>query len=194
MSVLGWLFLIAGLLLWSAAHLARRMAPEFRARFGDPTDPKDKSKALFAVAIVASLILMIYGYRWAPFVPVWSPPPWTVHLTNLLMILAFYIYGAGAMRVRLAQKIRHPQLIGFKTWAVAHLLVNGDLASILLFGGLLAWAVLEVIRINNAEGPDWTRPDWGGRTRELAHGAVALSLYAVVAFIHTWLGVYPFPT
>ena len=193
MAALGWIVLIGGLPLWSAAHLARRMAPEFRARFGDPANPKDPSKALFGAVIVVSLLMLIYGYKWTPFVPVWSPPSWTVHLTNVLMILAFYIYGAGAMRVRLAQKIRHPQLIGFKTWAVAHLIVNGDLASILLFGGLLAWAVLEVIRINKAEGPDWTRPDWGGGLREAALGAVALALYAVVAFIHTWLGVYPFP-
>ncbi len=193
MAALGWLLLIAGVALWAAAHLARRLAPDLRARIGDPSNPKDPSKAVFAVLILLALVMMIFGYRWAGFVQVWYPPAWTIHLTNLLMVLAFYIYGAGAMRVRLAQKIRHPQLIGFKTWAVAHLLVNGELRSILLFGGLLAWAVVEVIVINRQEGRDGTRPEWGGATREAIHAAVTLAIFVVVALIHWWLGVYPFP-
>jgi len=193
MAFLGWILLLAGLALWSGAHLLRRMAPDLRARLGDPTNPKDRSKALFGILIVVSLVMLIYGYRWTPFVPVWTPPVWTIHVTNLLMVLAFYIYGAGATKIRLAQKIRHPQLIGFKTWAVAHLLVNGDLASVVLFGGLLAWAVVEVIKINKAEGKEWTRPEWGGPTREIVHVGITLALFAVVSLIHTWLGVYPFP-
>jgi len=193
MAALGWILLLAGLALWSAAHLMRRVAPDLRARLGDPADPKDRSKALFAVAILVSVVMMVYGYRWAGFVSVWFPPVWTVHLTNLLMVLAFYIFFAGAAGVKLAARIRHPQLIGFKTWAVAHLLVNGDLASIVLFGGLLAWAVVEVIRINKAEGREWTRPDWAGPGREAIYAVAIAAIYAVVALIHWWLGVYPFP-
>jgi uncharacterized membrane protein len=193
MAALGWITLLAGLALWSAAHLMRRLAPEMRARYGDATDPKDRSKGAFALAILASVVLLYFGYRWAPFVPIWTPPPWTTHLNNLLVLLAFYIFFAGAMRVRLAQKIRHPQLIGFKTWAVAHLLVNGHLAAILLFGGLLAWGVVEVIAINRAEGRDWTRPEWGGPVREAGLVGLALAVYVVVALLHWWAGVYPFP-
>lgn len=193
MAFLGWLLLIGGLVIWSGAHLLRRIRPDLRAKLGDPTDPKDRSKGIFALLIIVSIVMMVYGYQWTPFVNVWYPPAFMVHLTNLLMVLAFYIYGAGAMKVKLAQRIRHPQLIGFKTWAVAHLLVNGDLASLVLFGGLLAWAVVEVIRINKAEGKEWERPEWGGQTREFVHVGVTLALYAVVSLIHNWLGVYPFP-
>ncbi|MEM9250396.1 MAG: NnrU family protein [Pseudomonadota bacterium] len=191
--MLGWVFLLLGLGLWSGAHLLRRIRPDVRAKFGDPANPKDPSKGLFALLIVASVVLMVYGYQWTPFIPVWWPPAFMVHLTNLLMLLALLVFGAGAMKVKLAQKIRHPQLIGFKTWAVAHLLVNGDLASLLLFGGLLAWAVVEVIRINKAEGKSWIRPQWGGPVREVAHAGVTLALFGAVAFVHSWLGVYPFP-
>ncbi|MEM1430794.1 MAG: NnrU family protein [Pseudomonadota bacterium] len=194
MSLLGWVFLLAGLALWSGAHLLRRVRPDLRARMGDPTNPKDPSKGIMAVLILTSLVLMIYGYRWTPYVAVWWPPAWTIHLNNLLMLLGLFIFGAGAARVRLAQKIRHPQLIGFKTWAVAHLIVNGDLASIILFGGLLAWAVVEVIRINKAEGREWTRPVWAGGWREVSHAGITIALFAVVSYIHMWLGVYPYPT
>lgn len=194
MSLLGWLLLAGGLALWSAAHLLRRVRPDLRARLGDAANPKDPSKGIFAVAIVAALLMMIYGYQWTPFITVWFPPVWTVHVTNLLMVLALHLYGAGATKIRVAQRIRHPQLIAFKTWALAHLLVNGDLASLVLFGGLLAWAVVEVVQINRAEGKTWTPPAWAGPGREVVHAGLTAALFGLVAFIHTWLGVYPFPS
>jgi uncharacterized membrane protein len=88
--------------------------------------------------------------------------------------------------------MRHPQLIGFKTWAVAHLLVNGDWASVILFGGLLAWAVAEVIVINRAV-PEWEPPEWKGPSAEIKAVLFAVVAFAVVAGIHMWLGYWPFP-
>jgi hypothetical protein len=85
--------------------------------------------------------------------------------------------------------MRHPQLTGFKIWATAHLLVNGDLASVILFGGLLAWAVVTVIVINRAQ-PQWTpKPTRPGATVK----AIAGTIFAVVAImlVHNWLGVQP---
>ncbi|WP_348541475.1 NnrU family protein [Sulfitobacter albidus] len=146
--------LILGLILWIAAHYFKRLAPDARARLGDP------GKGIIAVLIVASVVLMVLGYRAADFIPVWTPPPWFTGLNNLLMIAALWIYGSSAAKGAKAwpaYKTRHPQLLGFKLWAIAHLLVNGDLAAIVLFGGLLAWAVAQVILINRAE-PDWTPP------------------------------------
>ena len=92
-----------------------------------------------------------------------------------------------------AYKLRHPQLVGFKIWALAHLLVNGDLASIILFGGLLAWAVGEVILINKAE-PEWTAPERAGMATRVRLAVITLVLYAVISAVHIWLGVWPFPT
>jgi hypothetical protein len=80
-----------------------------------------------------------------------------VGINNLLMVLAIYLYAASGAKSALARKMRHPQLIAVKTWALAHLLVNGDLPSLILFGGLLAWAVVSVILINRAQR-DWTPP------------------------------------
>jgi hypothetical protein len=86
--------------------------------------------------------------------------------------------------------MRHPQLTGVKTWALAHLLVNGDLPSFILFGGLLAWAVVEVILINRQT--TWTRPATVETSLGKEAGAVigTLVLYGIVAWLHGWFG-YP---
>ena len=192
--MIGFVVLLVGIALWAGAHMFRRLAPEARARMGDPTDPKDKSKGLFAILIVLSIVIMVYGYRWAEFIYVWQPPAFFTHINNLLMLLAFYTFGASAAKpakVWLGTKIRHPQLVAFKLWAVAHLLVNGDLASILLFGLLLLWAGAEVALINRAEGP-WTPPQRAPVRKEIVLVVITLVLFVVVALIHNWLGVYPF--
>lgn len=181
--------LILGLILWIAAHYFKRLMPEKRAAMGNA------GKGVVAVGIVAGLILMILGYRSADFIPVWTPPAFMIHVNNLLMLFAFWVYGSGAAKGAKAwpgYKMRHPQLIGFKIWAFAHLLVNGDLASVLLFGGLLAWAVGEVILINKAE-PDWTPGEAGGAAAYVRHGIITLVIFAVVVGIHIWLGYWPFP-
>jgi uncharacterized membrane protein len=182
--------LILGLLLWTLAHLFKRLMPERRGSMGDA------GKGVVAIAILAGLILMILGYRSADFIPVWSPPAFMVHINNALMILAFWTFGssmAKGAKVWPANRIRHPQLTAVKIWAVAHLLINGDLASIILFGGLLGWAVISVILINKAQ-PEWTRPETAGTATKVRLLVITLVLYGVTAAIHAWLGYWPFPS
>lgn len=180
--------LIVGLILWIGAHYFKRLAPEKRAAMGK------MGQGVTAIGIVAGLVLMIVGYRAADFVPVWNPPAFLTHVNNLLMLLALWVYGSSAAKGAKAwpaYKTRHPQLLGFKIWTVAHLLVNGDLASILLFGGLLGWAVGSVILINRAE-PDWTPPAPAGKATYVRLAVITLVLYGVIAGVHMWLGVSPF--
>lgn len=180
--------LILGVLLWWAAHLFKRVAPQQRARLGEP------GKGAVALAIVAAVVLMVIGYRQAAFIEVWIPPVWVTHLNNLLMLGALYTYGAGAAKggqAWLGTKLRHPQQTGFGIWAVAHLLVNGDLAALVLFGGLLLWAIVQAQFINGQEGP-WEAPQRGGTSTEIRLIIIAVVLYAVITGIHTWLGVWPF--
>jgi uncharacterized membrane protein len=177
--------LVLGLLIWVGAHIFKRVAPEQRAAMGD------KGKGVVAVALFISLGLMIWGYRGAEFINVWYPPSFLTHINNLLMLVAIFIFGMSATTGRLRGKMRHPQLTAVKIWAVAHLLVNGDLASIILFGGMLAWAVLEVILINKAV-PVWDRPQPGEAKRDIILVVITLVVYVVVALIHMWLGVSPF--
>jgi uncharacterized membrane protein len=176
--------LILGLALWWAAHLFKRLAPAPRARLGDP------GKGLVALALVVSVGLMVIGYRGADFIYVWNPPGFLVHVNNLLMILAFYLYAASGAKTWITTKIRHPQLTGFKTWAVAHLLVNGDLAAIILFGGLLAWAVVTVIILNRA-AREWIPPGPAPARKEVTTVLATIVVVGVVMAIHNWLGVQP---
>jgi uncharacterized membrane protein len=156
--------LILGILLWVGAHLFKRLAPEPRARMGD------KGKGLVALVLVVSLVLMVIGYRGAAFVNIWYPPSFMVHINNLLMLIAFFVFGLSATTGSLRGRLRHPQLLAVKIWAVAHLLVNGDLASIVLFGSMLLWAGAEVAVINRAEA--WDRPAPGDPKRNV--GRLAL--------------------
>ena len=151
--------LIAGLILWILAHMFKRLAPGLRATMGDA------GKVVIALALVASVVLMVIGYRQADGAFFWGPSVPLVGINNLLMLVAFYIYAVGGPkgpRVWIGTKLRHPQLIGFSIWAFAHLLVNGDVPSFILFGGLLIWAQVEILLINAQDGP-WTGPPDGGR-------------------------------
>ncbi|THD85083.1 hypothetical protein E7811_05020 [Aliigemmobacter aestuarii] len=176
--------IVLGVALWWAAHLFKRLAPGPRARMGNA------GKGIVAVLILVSVVLMVVGYRGVDHIDLWYPPAFLTHLNNLLMILALYFYAADGMKTAITRKVRHPQLTGFKTWAVAHLLVNGDLASVILFGGLLAWAVVSVILINRAQ-PDWTPPP--PKPAKFEVFAIVGALVATVALmlIHNWLGVPP---
>lgn len=178
--------LALGVALWAGAHFFKRLAPDARAAMGD------QGKGVVAVAIVASIVLMAIGYRGADFVPIWSPPSFLTHVNNTLMVFAFWLFGAGKAGVWPAQKIRHPQLTAVKTFALAHLLVNGDLASILLFGALLGWAVVSVVLINKAE-PDWTPPEVAPKKKLVTNVIITVVVFFVVTGIHAWLGVWPFP-
>lgn len=185
---MGWGLLALGVAIWWGAHLFKRAAPDLRKTLGEP------GKGLVALLLVGALVLIVFGYRNAAFIDLWYPPAFMIHINNLLMLIALFLFSPAAKRGRLIYGMRHPMLTGFKIWAVAHLLVNGDLASLVLFGGLLVWAVVEVIVINRAE-PDWQRPNQPGT---IAQDAMFLTgsavLLGVIGYVHIWFGLWPFPT
>ena len=178
--------LVLGVLLWMAAHFFKRAMPAQRAALGD------RGKGLVALAVGASIVLMVLGYRGAPVTDVWYPPAFMVHINNLLMLIALFLMSPAPKKGVLANKMRHPMLAGMRAWAVAHLLVNGDLASIILFGGLLIWALIQPRLINRAE-PDWTPPAPGTIGKDVMFLVASVLLMAVIGFIHNWLGYWPFP-
>ena len=177
--------LILGLILWSGFHLFKRLAPAARARTAT------RGKAFAAIGILAGLVLMTVGYREAYGAFFWGRHPATAGINNLLMLVSVYLFAVSGMQTRLARRMRHPMLAGVKVWALGHLLVNGDVPSLVLFGGLLAWAVVEMIVINRAE-PQWTPPPVAPMSREMIAVVATLVLYAAITYVHTWLGYYPF--
>ncbi|SNT72663.1 NnrU family protein [Paracoccus seriniphilus] len=178
------LILILGLALWWGAHLFKRVAPERRASMGE------SGKRLVALLLLLSVVLMVWGYKTADGPIWWGPSPALVGINNLLVLIGFYLFAASGMKTRVTAVLRHPQLVGFSLWAIAHMLVNGDLPSLLLFGGLLAWAQVEIIVINRTA---WTPPAGPFETRKefmALAGAVIVTL--VVGLIHGVIGPWPF--
>ena len=181
------ILLILGVALWSAAHLFKRFAPARRASMGE------KAKGPIAIALIASIVLMVFGYRMADGAVYWGRDPMWVGINNLLMVLAFYVFSASAakgQKIWLGTKLRHPQLTAVIIWAVAHLLVNGDTASFVLFGGLLIWAIAEILIINAQEGP-WQRPERAPAKKEVVAIVVTVVVTSVVMLVHYLLGVTP---
>lgn len=185
------ILLILGLLLWYATHLFKIYAPAGRAAAAERMG-EGPWKGLIALLSLLAVALMVLGYQAAAYVPVWTPPAWLWHVNNLLMVLAVFVFIAGSFAGPVRRRIRHPQLTGVKIWTVAHLLVNGHLAAIILFGGLLAWAVIAVIGTNRRDGPRGPLPE-ATSTGLVAHVAVTVVVFLVVGWLHGWLGAWPFP-
>ncbi len=135
--------LIIGIIVFLGIHLLPTF-PQFRdgliGRLGETG-----YKVLFAVLSVAGFALLVWGFAKAPVIQVWSPPQWTRWVAIVLMLPAFIFLVAAYVPGRIKARLKHPFLIAIKTWALAHLIANGDLASILLFGSFLAYAVYDRI-------------------------------------------------
>lgn len=178
--------LIAGVLLWAYSHLMKRVTPGFRAGLGDRG-----GKMVASLLSLGAIVLMVKGYQSADVVELWSPPAAMVHVNNLLMLVAVYLLNFGYSRGVMRTKLRHPMLSSVMLWAVAHLLVNGDLASVILFGGIGLWAVVDVAMINRMQR-EWVPPASGPVVNDLIYAGAALVVFAVMAFAHDWLGYWPF--
>ena len=181
--MMGLLILILGVALWSGAHLFKRLAPAARANMGD------KGRGPIALAILGGIVLMVIGYRMADGAVLWGRSPAMVGINNLLMLLAVYLFAASGAKTAVARRMRHPMLGAVKIWALAHLLVNGDVPSFVLFGGLLAWAVVEVILINRATRT-WTPPPPVPMRKEITAVVATVIVYVVLVAAHYALG-YP---
>lgn len=137
------LALIIGLLVFLGVHSTRLFAPHWRAAQISRRGLLPW-KGVYALVSLVGLALIIWGYGEARLSPtwLWVPPVWTRHLAALLTIPAFILLAATYIPgSHIKARVGHPMLLGVKFWAIAHLIANGTLADVLLFGGFLAWAV-----------------------------------------------------
>jgi uncharacterized membrane protein len=156
------LTLVVGLVLFFAIHLVPTQT-ELRAglvsRFGEGA-----YKGIFTLVSFAGLVLIVLGYGKLQVMPgknpeLWFPPLWLRHVALALMLPSMILLVAAYVPSRIRDWVRHPMLASVKLWALAHLLANGDLASVVLFGSFLAWAVFDRISVKRraALGPLGTR-------------------------------------
>ncbi len=184
------IWLALGVLLWIAVHLIPSVGRSGRERLVERLG-EGPYKGIFALGIVAAIVLMVIGWRSSGPQLVYVPPAWGYPAAAVLMVVAFVLFGVGHTKSNLRRMIRHPQLSSVVVWGIAHLLANGDSRSLVLFGGLATWALLEMPLINRREG-GWERPPPGPLSAEIKPLIVGVVVYAVMLFAHPYLfGVSP---
>ena len=169
--------LLLGLLLFLGIHSVRIFAGDWRSA-QIQVHGALKWKGFFALVSVVGLAMVVWGYGAARAVPVdlWMPPTAMRHVAALLMLLAFVLLTATYVPgSRLKAKVRHPMVLGVKVWALAHLLSNGRLADVVLFGSFLVWAVLSFR---------------AARQRDRAAGSPALPLHSGRDVITAFVGIF----
>jgi uncharacterized membrane protein len=184
------IILLLGVFLWIDAHWIKRLLPGLRTAMDTGMGP-GPARGVIAGLIFVSLAMMIIGYRGSETVPIYAPFNGSGHLNNLLMVIAVILLGAGSSKGRAKTWFRHPMLMGVCVWAAAHLLVNGDVASIILFGGLGVWAIVSMLLINRAEGA-WDKPEAGPASGDIKLLVISAVVFTVIVTIHVMLGYNPF--
>ena len=180
------LVLVAGLLIFFGVHLstrARDNRARLIARFGE-----GPYKVAYSAISTLALVLIVLGWRSAPFIEIWSPPAWTRHVTITLMLPAFILLAAAYLPGHIRAKAKHPMLAALKLWAAAHLVSNGDLASIILFGSFLAYGVVDRIMLKRAGRGEVRAPQkasWGADVMAVVIGTAAYLLFGI--YLHPLL-------
>jgi uncharacterized membrane protein len=181
---MGLLVLVLGLILFLGPHVLVTMRPQ-RAdvikRLGEWP-----YKGAFAVVSIVGLYVAGKGfgmYRDAGEIVVWSPPYVMRYITQLLMWPACIFVAAAYIPGDIKRVLKHPMLVGVKLWAVAHLLANGDLGGIVLFGAVLAWAVYDRISLKRRGDPGGPPIPLGGRKNDVAAVIVGTILYLALGLV-----------
>ena len=176
-----------GLFIWVTVHLFPSVLPNHRqlliTRLGN-----NAYQGIFALLIIASLFLIVFGWRTSVPAHLYTPDD-VLQLPSILLVIFGLILVAAANfpATRFKRIIRHPQLTGLFIWAIAHLMMNGDSRSVLLFTALGAWCVISVFSINHRDGI-WVKPDtYAGWGKELSIVIAGIIVSALIIYFHEYL-------
>lgn len=181
---MGIMTLILGLVLFIAPHVLVTQRPARDAlakRLGEWP-----YKALFSIVSIAGVIIIGIGfanYRATAWIDVWYPPTWTRHVNDLLMWPAMICVTAAYIPGNIKRTLKHPMLVGVKLWAVGHLICNGDLGSIILFGSILVWAVYDRITLTHRNDLSAPPIPIGGRRNDWMAVVVGTIVYLAVGLV-----------
>jgi uncharacterized membrane protein len=179
--------LILGIVVFLGIHLVPTY-PEWRARLIARLG-ENGYRALFALVSTLGFVLIVLGFARAPQIQIWSPPDWTRYAAMVLMLPAFILLVAAYVPGQIKAKLRHPFLVAIKLWALAHLIANGDLASIILFGAFLAYAAFDRITLKRrAETGLVTVPETGPARNDVISAVGGVVLYVLfLVWLHPLL-------
>ena len=190
------LMLVAGLVVFLGVHSVRIVADDWRAA-RIATMGERAWKLVYTILSLIGFALLVYGYgeaRQATTV-LWQPPTWTRHVAAVLVLVAFVLVAAAYVPgTRIKSAVGHPMILGVKVWALAHLLANGTVADVVLFGAFLAWAIVDYAASRRRDRAAGTTYPPGPPARDAIAVALGAVAWAVFAF---WLhgpliGVRPF--
>jgi uncharacterized membrane protein len=188
-----WL-LIVGLVLFLGVHSVAIVSPTLRARTIRRSG-EGAWKGMYALLSLIGFVLICYGFGLARQAPVilYSPPTWLRHVALILMVPVFPLLAAAYLPGRIKTAAKHPMLAAVKFWALAHLLANGTLADVVLFGGFLAWAVVDRISLKRRSTPQTLRAARPGPWNDVVAVVLGLAIYALlIGWAHARLfGVSP---
>lgn len=174
--------LVLGLVLFFAVHSVMIVAPGARQRAVQALGINGW-RGIYSLIAIAGLVLLVVGYGQARQAPVvlYTPPSWMRHVTFLLMLPVFPMLFAAYLPGKIKASLKHPMLAAVKLWAFAHLLANGMLADVLLFGVFLAWAVLDRVSLKRraAQPAAATASRWNDLIAVVA-GLVVYGLFLTV--------------
>jgi uncharacterized membrane protein len=180
----GLLVMILGLVLFFGVHLLttqRGLRARLVAAWGE-----GGYKSGYSVVSLLGLVLIVWGfadYRATGWIDVWHPPKALKHVAIALMLPAVILVVASYLRGRIYLTLKHPMLAGVKLWAAAHLLANGDLGSIILFGSFLGWAVFDRISLKHRADAGAPPIPVGGGGNDLIAVAVGIVAYLALGFV-----------
>lgn len=183
------LLMIIGIVIFLGIHSIQIFTPQIRENFIEKHG-KNRWRGLYSVFALVGLGMLIYGFGLARVSEYnmffWSAPTWFTHIMMLLMLPAIILLVAGDLpKGRIVRAVKNPMVIGVKTWAFAHLLVNGDLASVLLFGSFLVWTVLLVISYKKR---GQTRPEATSGIGDILAVVIGIAVWAaIILWLHEWL-------
>jgi uncharacterized membrane protein len=175
-----------------AVHLMPSLAPGFKnsliARVGE-----QPYRGLFSLSLLVAVVLIVFGWRSTAPESVYLPASWGLPVTSVLMLISVMFFGAAQQPTRIKRYVRHPQLTGVAVWSLAHLISNGDTRSLILFGGLGLWALLEILLISKREGV-WVKPYGPALSIEVRGIVISAVVFFVLVYLHPYFaGVSPFP-
>ncbi len=189
-------YLLAGLILFLGVHSVRIVADGWRTHIRAQVG-EGAYKGLYSLLSLLGFGLIIYGFALARETPVmlWMPPVGMRHAASLLTLVAFILLAAAYVpRNGIKARVHHPMVLGVKAWALAHLLANGSVAHVVLFGAFLAWGVLDFISARRRDRAAGTQYPAGTVSATVVTVLVGVIAWAGFAFkLHGWLiGIRPF--
>lgn len=177
--------LAAGLLLFTLSHLVLSVAPGVKQTAVNALGSKMAFRGVFSVVLIAALALIVVGWRTTDPIALYNPPAAGRHAAMALMLLSVFLFVSTRSKSNIKRLLRHPQLTGVTVWAAAHLLANGDQKSVILFGTLGIWAILEMATISRREGP-WIKPAPSGIAQDALIAAIAVIVYGGLFYFHPY--------